>query len=70
VLAVLGVGAYRTAFDAPTAVVGPQPEGIGGTRRWVLPNPSGRVAAYQLPQLVDLFVDLRRAIGSGEIQPH
>ncbi len=32
-LAVLGVGAYRTAFARPKAVVGEQPERLGVTRR-------------------------------------
>src|SRR5829696_9908440 len=33
-VAVLGVGAYRTAFARPRAAVGPQPEPIGGSRAW------------------------------------
>src|SRR5690242_7361116 len=45
-LAVVGVTAYRTAFDAPKAVVGPQDTVIGKTRVWVLPNPSGLNAHY------------------------
>jgi TDG/mug DNA glycosylase family protein len=40
-LAVLGIGAYRAAFHQPRAALGPQPETIGATRLWVLPNPSG-----------------------------
>jgi double-stranded uracil-DNA glycosylase len=61
VLAVLGVGAYRTAFQRPKAVVGPQAERLGDTRLWVLPNPSGLNANYQVPDLVRLFVELREA---------
>ena len=60
-LAVLGVGAYRTAFDRPRATLGPQPEGIGDTVVWVLPNPSGLNAHYRLAQLADLFRELRLA---------
>src|ERR1044072_2709723 len=41
VLAVLGVGAYRTAFNQPKAAIGQQPDMIGNTVLWVLPNPSG-----------------------------
>ncbi|MGO3327689.1 G/U mismatch-specific DNA glycosylase [Gordonia sp. (in: high G+C Gram-positive bacteria)] len=41
VLAILGVTAYRTAFGVPKATVGEQPDGLGGARLWVLPNPSG-----------------------------
>lgn len=59
VLAVLGIGAYRTAFDRPEAVVGRQRERLGKTRIWVLPNPSGLNAHYQLDDLVAVFRRLR-----------
>ncbi len=59
VLAVLGIGAYRLAFDAPKAVLGLQEKTIGNTRIWVLPNPSGLNAHYHLPQLAQLFSELR-----------
>ncbi|GIH08065.1 mismatch-specific DNA-glycosylase [Rhizocola hellebori] len=58
-LAVLGVGAYRSAFAAPRAQVGEQAQAIGQTRVWVLPNPSGLNAHYTLPRLVDEFAALR-----------
>lgn len=61
ILAILGVGAYRTAFGRPRASLGPQPERIGDTRLWVLPNPSGLNAHYQLPRLAELFRELRLA---------
>ncbi|HKP36989.1 MAG TPA: G/U mismatch-specific DNA glycosylase [Pyrinomonadaceae bacterium] len=61
ILAILGVGAYREAFDRPKAVIGPQDERIGNAQVWVLPNPSGLNANYQLPDLVMLFQDLRKA---------
>jgi TDG/mug DNA glycosylase family protein len=61
-VAILGVGAYRTAFARPKATVGPQPDPIGGARAWVLPNPSGLNAHYQLPALAAAFADLRRAV--------
>jgi TDG/mug DNA glycosylase family protein len=60
-LAVLGVGAYRTAFGDRTAKVGPQPERIGGTPVWVLPNPSGLNAHYDLERLAAEFAALREA---------
>ncbi|KXP11630.1 DNA glycosylase [Tsukamurella pulmonis] len=41
VLAVLGITAYRTAFDRPKAVPGRQPDDIADAEVWVLPNPSG-----------------------------
>lgn len=59
VLAVLGVGAYRTAFNQPKATVGRQAETIGDTVLWVLPNPSGLNANYQAPALARLFRELR-----------
>ena len=61
IVAVLGVGAYREAFARPRAVIGEQPETIGEARVWVLPNPSGLNANYQLDDLVKLFKELRRA---------
>jgi len=60
-LAVVGVGAYRTAFGAPKAVVGLQEAMIGDTRVWVLPNPSGLNAHWQLPALAAEFGRLREA---------
>ena len=63
VLAVLGVGAYRTAFSQPKAVVGRQNEMIGHTIVWVLPNPSGLNANYQPAQLAKLFRELNEFVG-------
>lgn len=60
-LAVLGIGAYRTAFGQRRAALGPQEEGIGETRIWVLPNPSGLNAHYQPTDLARLFRELRLA---------
>ena len=62
-LAVLGVSAYRAGFRAPRAAAGAQPESLGSTRLWLLPNPSGLNAHYQLPDLVAAFAELRRAAG-------
>ncbi len=62
IVAVLGVGAYRAAFARPKAVVGEQDEQIPGARVWVLPNPSGLNANYQLDELSRLFRALRRAV--------
>jgi TDG/mug DNA glycosylase family protein len=58
-LAVLGIGAYRTAFGRPGARIGEQPERMRSTGLWVLPNPSGLNANYQLPDLIRLFSELR-----------
>ncbi len=62
-VAVLGVTAYRGAFGRPKATIGRQPEALEGAELWVLPNPSGLNAHYQLPQLVELFRAFREAIG-------
>ena len=64
VVAILGVGAYRQAFAKPKATVGEQDERIHAARVWVLPNPSGLNANYQLPDLVRLFIELRQAAGT------
>lgn len=61
-VAVLGIGAYRTAFGHPNATVGPQLDGIAEIPTWVLPNPSGLNAHYQLPDLVVLFEEFRRSL--------
>ena len=58
-VAFLGVSAYRTAFDKPKASIGRQDERIGGAETWVLPNPSGLNAHYQMPQLVEAYAQLR-----------
>ena len=63
VLAVLGVGAYRTAFNQPKATVGRQSEMIDNTIVWVLPNPSGLNANYQPAQLAQLFRELKEFVG-------
>jgi double-stranded uracil-DNA glycosylase len=61
ILAILGLGAYRIAFNQPKAIVGRQPEKIGDTVLWVLPNPSGLNANYQQRDLVQLFKELKAA---------
>ncbi len=60
-VAVLGVGAYRLAFGEPKATLGRQPGKLEGALLWVLPNPSGLNANHQLPDLVRLFRELRKA---------
>ncbi len=62
VLAVLGLGAYRTAFNQPKATVGRQEDRIGETVLWVLPNPSGLNANYQAADLARLFRELKEAV--------
>ena len=61
-VAVLGLGAYRTAFTRPLATAGEQAERLAGARLWVLPNPSGLNAHYQLPDLIREFAALHAAV--------
>lgn len=61
ILGVLGIGAYKTAFDKPKAAVGLQTEKIHDTAIWLLPNPSGLNANYQIDKLAELFRELRNA---------
>jgi TDG/mug DNA glycosylase family protein len=58
---VLGIGAYRTAFQERTAMLGLQNQLIANATVWVLPNPSGLNAHYQLADLVEQFRNLREA---------
>jgi len=62
-VAFLGLGAFRSAFGRASASVGRQPEDLAGSRVWLLPNPSGRTAHYQLAALASLFEELRLAAG-------
>lgn len=62
VLAMVGIGAYRVAFARPRAKMGLQPETIGDTRIWVLPNPSGLNANYRPEDFARLFGELREWI--------
>jgi TDG/mug DNA glycosylase family protein len=59
IVAFLGVGAFCHAFECKRAAVGPQAERFEGAQVWLLPNPSGLNANYQLPELVKLFRALR-----------
>ncbi len=68
-LAVLGVGAYRTAFGRPKAGLCLQPETIGETSIWVLPNPSGLNAHYQPKDLARLFSEFRLAVEKATVRP-
>jgi TDG/mug DNA glycosylase family protein len=63
-LAVLGIGAYRSAFDRPAAAWGLQRETIGSTRVWVLANPSGLNASFQIADLARAYRKLRAAVGT------
>ena len=55
IVAFLGVGAYCHGFGLKKAAIGRQLERFEGAEVWVLPNPSGLNANYQLPDLAELF---------------
>ena len=61
IVAILGIEAYRKAFGQLEVEVGEQEETIGDARLWVLPNPSGLNANYQLKDFARLFRKLRKA---------
>jgi double-stranded uracil-DNA glycosylase len=58
-VAMVGVTAWRQAFDRPRAQLGLQEETLGGRPVWVLPNPSGLNAHHQLPDLARLYGEAR-----------
>jgi TDG/mug DNA glycosylase family protein len=62
VVAVLGISAYRTAFAKRAVTLGLQSERLAGTVIWVLPNPSGLNAHYQLANLVEHFRALHQVV--------
>jgi TDG/mug DNA glycosylase family protein len=58
-VAVVGLGAYRTAFERPRAGWGLQPETVGGRPVWILPNPSGLNAHYKPADFARLYTAAR-----------
>ena len=58
-VAVVGLTAYRTAFDRPKAAMGLQADTIGGRPVWVLPNPSGLNAHYKPADFARLAAEAR-----------
>jgi TDG/mug DNA glycosylase family protein len=63
VVAILGIGAYRTGFEMPKAVSGRQPVGIGEAELWVVPNPSGLNAHASLAALAAAYREPALAAG-------
>ena len=61
IIAFLGVGAYCAAFGVRKVRIGEQLQTFEGARIWVLPNPSGLNANYQLGDLAGLLRKLRSA---------
>jgi TDG/mug DNA glycosylase family protein len=63
VVAVVGITAYRQAFDRPKARAGLQDERISGAELWVVPNPSGLNAHATVADLARAYAQPARAAG-------
>lgn len=61
-VAILGITTYRTAFKKPRAKLGLQDDKISGSKIWVLPNPSGLNAHFQIKELGLLFAQLKTGV--------
>jgi TDG/mug DNA glycosylase family protein len=61
-VAFVGLTSYRAAFARPKAQVGLQPELIGPSKIWLLPNPSGLNTHHPPAVMAKLFSELRRAM--------
>lgn len=66
-VAFVGMQAYRAAFARPKATLGRQEGRLAGARVWLLPNPSGAQARYQLPDLIVAFGQLRAAVETDSV---
>ena len=66
VVALVGVTVFRAMFPERKGPVriGPQPEQIGRSAVFVLPNPSGRNANFSYAEMLAAFRGLRRFIAS------
>lgn len=63
VVAVLGITAYRDAFDDRQSKPGKQPTAYPATELWVVPNPSGRNAHASLANLAAAYGEVAQAAG-------
>jgi TDG/mug DNA glycosylase family protein len=63
VVAIIGISAYRIAFQRPTARTGRQPELLAGAELWVVPNPSGLNAHDTVASLAVAYAEPARAAG-------
>ena len=58
-VAFLGISTYRVAFGTSRVTIGLQPATLAEARVWVLPNPSGLNASWNLPRLAEAYAMLR-----------
>jgi TDG/mug DNA glycosylase family protein len=69
-VAMVGIAAYRVGFARPHAVMGRQPDEVGGRPVWVLPNPSGLNAHYKPADFARLYAQARLyAVSLGDVDP-
>ena len=70
-MAVLGLTAYRTAFERPKASAGRQADDLGPAELWVAPNPSGLNAHETLDSLAAGYRRIAEVAGvvSGVVRP-
>ena len=65
VVAFVGVTLFRSVFGrraGQPVALGEQAERLEGARVFVLPNPSGRNANFSYGEMLEAFVELRRAL--------
>ena len=65
VVAFIGVTLFRSVFgrrQGQPVALGVQEERLEGARVFVLPNPSGRNANFSYGEMLEAFVELRRAL--------
>ncbi len=63
-VAFVGLTSYRAAYARPKAQVGLQPELLGPSRIWLLPNPSGLNTHHPPAVMATLFAALHRAVSA------
>jgi TDG/mug DNA glycosylase family protein len=63
-VAMVGVAAYRAAFERPRATMGLQEQQVGGRPVWVLPNTSGLNAHYKPADFARLYAEARQYAAS------
>jgi TDG/mug DNA glycosylase family protein len=63
VVAIAGITAYRSAFEARAAKPGRQPEDLAGATLWVVPNPSGLNAHETSASLALAYAEPAREAG-------
>lgn len=69
VVAILGITAYRIAFDQRQAVIGRQLPDLHGSQLWVVPNPSGLNAHATVASLAVAYREVATAAGIAVYRP-